>query len=97
MDERARRIGETQTLFREVNDRIFRLDQRFGPPTTFEIVCECGNEHCFARIPIDRTAYGLVRADHAAFAVIPGHEIESVEAVIERHDRYNVVRSCPSA
>jgi hypothetical protein len=95
VDERTRRIGETQALFREVNERVYQLDRRFGTIGIFEILCECGSDGCFERIPIDRDAYASIRSDALAFAVVPGHEIESVEGVIERHDRYNVLRKNP--
>jgi hypothetical protein len=92
VDERARRIGENEALFREVNERVQELDERFGAARTFEIVCECGNDTCFERIGIDRGAYEAVRNDARTFAVVPGHELPDLEDVVEQHDAYFVVR-----
>jgi hypothetical protein len=54
-------------------------------------VCECGNLGCTATVELTIAEYELVRSSFDRFLVIPGHEIESVEDVVERHDRYLVV------
>jgi hypothetical protein len=54
-------------------------------------VCECGNLGCTATVELTIAAYELVRSSFDRFLVIPGHEIESVEDVVERHDKYLVV------
>jgi hypothetical protein len=95
MDERQRRIGENEALFREVNERVQELDRRFGAASSFEIVCECGDETCFERIPIARAAYGSLRADGATFAVSPGHIAPDVEGVVEEHGAYWVIGKRP--
>ena len=95
MDERARRIAENEILFREVNERVQELDARFTSPSTFEIVCECGEDTCFERIEIERGEYEAVRAAGVLFAVVPGHEAEDVERVVEQQDSYKVVEKLP--
>ena len=54
-------------------------------------VCECGNLGCTATVELTIAEYELVRSSFDRFLVIPGHEIESVEDVVERHDGYLVV------
>ena len=43
-------------------------------------------------VPLTVREYEAVRTDPAAFVVAPGHEIESIEHVVEKHVRYAVVR-----
>jgi hypothetical protein len=91
-DERGRRIGENESLFRAVNERIEGLNEAFGMVTeTMSVVCECGDIACSEQIEISLPDYERVRADPTLFLVIPGHEIEDVEDVAERRDGYNVV------
>jgi hypothetical protein len=54
-------------------------------------VCECGNLGCTATVELTIAEYELVRSSFDRFLVIPGHEIESVEDVVERHGSYLVV------
>lgn len=92
MDERVRRIGLNEAVFREVNERIEDLADTFGLGERLDLICECGNASCASRIEIDRKAYEELRSDAARFAVVSGHEILDVEEVVERHKTYNVVR-----
>ncbi|HEX3362998.1 MAG TPA: hypothetical protein VHS74_18540 [Solirubrobacterales bacterium] len=54
-------------------------------------VCECGNLGCTDTVELTIAEYEMVRSSFDRFLVIPGHEIESVEDVVERHDGYLVV------
>jgi hypothetical protein len=92
MDERARRIGENEILFRDVNERVTEVSGAFAVVLPdLEIVCECGALTCTERIRISAEEYARLRADGARFAVKPGHEIPDVETVVERHGGYDVV------
>jgi hypothetical protein len=55
-------------------------------------VCECADPECTERVEAPLEAYEDVRADGARFLLVPGHEDERVEKVVERRRRYNVVR-----
>ena len=93
MDERARRIGENEALFREVNEKIRSLNESFGTITgTFTLVCECGDETCMEQITMTRRDYEALRGDPALFAVKHGHEGAGVDHVIEERGEYDVVR-----
>jgi hypothetical protein len=93
MDDRTRRIGENEVVFREVNERIGGLASRLGIDTErFRIVCECGNAECVEQIDLPLDEYRAVRDDPAAFAVVPGHEIPQTEYVVRSTRDYNVVR-----
>ena len=89
--ERDARIGTNERLFREVNERINRIQVDFGQTQTFEIVCECGAHGCLERISLTHEAYRKLRSNPRTFAIVPGHEAEDVEDVVERNERYYVV------
>lgn len=96
MDERARRIGENEGVYRSVNEKIEALNQSFGTVTdSMTIVCECGNLSCAAQIELDPGTYERVRSDPAQFVAVPGHEIPDVEDVIEQTEQYVIVRKRP--
>jgi hypothetical protein len=93
MDERKRRVGRNEALFRQVNEELETLE-RLTRTTgqTLGIVCECGDLRCRERIEVAVAAYERVRGESNLFLVIPGHEIPSSEEVVQSTDRYNVVR-----
>jgi hypothetical protein len=97
VDERARRAGENEALFRHVNEQIRELDRKLAVDAgeTYEFVCECGNNECVDRIELSIGEYERIHADPARFAVIDGHEDTSVESIVERHQGYSVVRKHP--
>ena len=96
MDERTRRVGRNEALFRSVNEQIEALERPIAAiaDRTFHIVCECGDLECTERIVVPVTEYEDVRADGALFFVLPGHEIPSAEDVVAVADTgaYYVVR-----
>jgi hypothetical protein len=98
MDERARRIGQNEALFREINQSLEELDDRFSDRNEeLVIVCECGDERCIDRIGLPPEQYEELRSDARQFAVVPGHEAVDVETVTARREGYNVVRKRPGA
>ena len=84
------RHARTEALFRDVNERIAETAERFYSDTT-EFVCECGDASCAERIPTSLETYDEVREDGTQFLLAPGHEDESIERVVERAPRYNIV------
>ena len=93
MEERERRIGLNEALFREVNERLEELAQGFAhTPEKLDLICECGNASCASRIEMDREEYEQVRSDSATFAIVKGHEVPDVEEIVERREGYDVVR-----
>jgi hypothetical protein len=95
MSEREVRIGNNERLFREVNERINRIQEDFGQAQAFEIVCECGAQGCLDRLTLTHDAYTKLRENPRTFAVRPGHVAEDVEDVVERNDAYWVVEKQP--
>ena len=96
MDERAERIGLNEALFREVNERVKGISERFGGGLEeAEFVCECGDESCMDRVRMKLSEYESLRAEATHFAVKAGHEIPDVENVVQRREGYVVVAKKP--
>jgi hypothetical protein len=86
----AEKLARTESLFRDVNERIAETAARFGADET-SFVCECGDPTCTHRVPASLDEYEAVRVDGATFLLVPGHEDSRVEAVVERRDGCAVV------
>jgi hypothetical protein len=97
MDERTRRIGHNEAVFRQVNEEIENVNRGLAAITdrTMHIVCECGDLTCSERLVVPLEAYERIRDDSALFFIRPGHELAAVETVVERTERYDVVRKDP--
>jgi hypothetical protein len=92
--ERAERIARNEARFREINERVERdlVGMVAAPGELLPFVCECGLRDCTRTLELTIREYEHVRDDPTWFATLPGHEIEDVERVIERHERFVVVR-----
>jgi hypothetical protein len=97
MEERTRRIGQNEALFRQVNEELEGLNRGLAEITdeTIHIVCECGDLNCQKRLVVPVRDYEAIRADSALFFVLPGHEMPSAEDVVTAGRVYNVVRKRP--
>ena len=91
VDQRAREVGRRQSLFREVNEQIDRLAERFDLLDEVPLVCECGSTDCNDQIVLTQAEYETLRRIPTHFAVLPGHDIPDVEEVVARHDGYAVL------
>ena len=91
-DERARRVGLNESLFRRVNEEIESLHRSFGDPRSMAAICECGDGECLERIEIPLADYERVRSDPRLFVVMPGHVLPDLESVVDRAAAYEVVR-----
>jgi len=92
-EERERRIGRNEALFREVNERIERVSQALQvEPERLRILCECGDNSCFEQVEVSLPEYERVRANATLFFVSPGHENADLEEIAEEREAYNVVR-----
>jgi PAS domain S-box-containing protein len=82
-------IADVESSFRDINERVNE-----GRPEREEIisvVCECAHTACVELIDIPREAYESIRDSDRCFFVIPGHQVERVEDVLERRERFWVV------
>jgi hypothetical protein len=93
VNERERRLGENEVLYREVNERVRDLQQSFAlGDELVQFVCECARLDCTERISLTIAEYEHVRSDPALFALKHGHELPDVETVVEENDRFVVIR-----
>jgi hypothetical protein len=90
-DQQAYEIGQRQSAFREVNERIDDLAESFDLQEAMAIFCECGTDGCTGQITLSETEYESLRRIPTHFAVLPGHQISTVERVVEQNERYVVV------
>lgn len=86
-DRFGRRVAAREINGRKVNEAIERGEDAGGA----SFVCECGYLGCTEIVGLSTAAYEAVRSDFDRFLIVPGHEIDAVDEVVERHDRYFVV------
>ena len=91
-EDRKRRAAAAEINGRQVNEAIER-----GLPDADSavFVCECGYFGCSTTLRLSVAAYEAVRTDFDRFLVLPGHEIEEVDEVVERHPNHLVVVKRP--
>jgi hypothetical protein len=77
-----------EAAFRKVNEG---MEVGQDPAGLLTFICECGRMGCTRMIELTRAEYEAVRANPRRFALLAGHEMEDVETVVERHERYLVV------
>lgn len=86
------RIEKNERLFREVNERIREIGDRFADGVAkFDFFCECADFSCSERVTLQLDVYIEVRTNPARFLVLPGHELPETEVVVERHPDFVVV------
>ena len=92
MEERERRLGLNEAMFREVNERVEDMNQTFASITgSFDIFCECGDMSCTERITVPMDIYEHVRGPSTHFLLRAGHEDPTVESVVESYEVFVVV------
>jgi len=89
MTLRETRMAANEAFFRALNDRLERGTQDVQP---LIVLCECADEDCTKRIELTRVEYEDIRSDPAQFVVVPGHADPEIERVIDRTDRFEMVR-----
>jgi hypothetical protein len=92
------RAARNESLFREVNENIARLEERHGTTWTEPVfLCECSNAECAEHLAIGPDVYARVRQDPRRFFVIPGHEDPQLERVVETHREFLIVEKTGAA
>ncbi len=94
-DEKRVEGARTQSLFREVNERIEEVTA--GRSAHGEVVCECADQTCAETIPLSLDEYEAVRRTSTHFLVRPGHDVREIERVVDETDRYIVVEKLDEA
>jgi hypothetical protein len=95
-DLARRQVGaaKNQSLFREVNERIEELRPK---DLLVQFACECIDTDCTESLPLSHDEYEGVRRFPTHFMVMPGHQLDEVERVVEQNDRYAVVEKFGAA
>ena len=62
------------------------------PRRILDLVCECGDRDCAERITLTMDEYRELRSDPLLFAVLPAHEIQDVEDVVQQMNGWLIVR-----
>ena len=88
--------ARNESLLRAVNERIKSLDEDAGtwtdPKQRFWFQCECGNtDTCKERVEMTLAEYERVRSQRDRFTVVPGHQSDNIERVVEASDRFLIV------
>jgi hypothetical protein len=91
MGDEKIRIAKTESLFRDVNERIAESVQGFDSEEAM-LVCECADTACTERVAVALDDYEEVRSDGTQFVLAHGHEDADVERVVEKRQRYQVVQ-----
>ena len=86
---RETRMAANEAFFRALNDRLERETHEAQP---LIVLCECADEDCTKRIELTRSEYEETRSDPAQFVVAPSHADPEIERVIDRTDRFEMVR-----
>lgn len=89
--------ARSQALFREINERIEQLAERFGTDGENRLICECGNSECTQQIELSAAEYERVRAHASRFVVALNHENPETESIIEQNERFAVVETYAGA
>lgn len=89
-DEEATNRG----VFREVNEQVLALHDRFGHDGRRELfVCECGNGACTQAIALETAEYEAVRAHARRFLIALNHENPEIERVVNEKGPFAVVET----
>jgi hypothetical protein len=88
----AVRAAKNESIYREVNERIRELQERFENPEHVQFVCECSRLGCTQAVRATLEEYSsLVRTSPRRFLVACGHVDPEIERVIAETDNYAVV------
>ena len=89
MSVRDERLARNEAFFRELNERLEAVtpDSASG----LVVVCECADEDCAERLTLREGEYDAIRAHDTHFLVAIGHVDASIEDVVRRTDRFEVV------
>jgi hypothetical protein len=96
VNERVRRIGANEAVFRLVNEQVRAVNATVSTAAeTMRIVCECGTKTCVEQFEIQPEEYARIRADATLFIVEPGHDFPETERVLAENDEYWIVQKDP--
>ncbi|MCW2921207.1 MAG: hypothetical protein JWL76_1081 [Thermoleophilia bacterium] len=81
---------------REINERIVAQVEGFGARTV-EVFCECWAPQCKGTMMMPLREYFTIHQDESRFVISPGHDLPSIEDVVDRREDRWVVQKKPDA
>jgi hypothetical protein len=88
------RLVRNQLIFREVNERICEVAERYwgqGWGVLLDFMCECSRQDCTETIELELAEYKAIRSFPPLFVIVPGHETPRVETVFDLAKRYALI------
>ncbi len=82
-DEVKQRLAANEDVFRRVNDGIERGAWPGEPDSPIAFRCECARLGCNTLLALTPREYESIRADARRFVMLCGHELPTVERVVE--------------
>jgi hypothetical protein len=85
-------LKAVETVFHAANERLrARIEElSLGGVTPF--ICECSDPNCFTVVELSRDEYARIADQPDTFILAPGHADLSIESVVGRRERFEVVR-----
>lgn len=80
----------TASLFREINEAV-QVYFRVGGHNEGQFVCECSEATCVDKLRLTQGEYCDIRGHPTRFFVVPGHEIDIVDRVVDHHSAFTTV------
>lgn len=101
-----RRQIENEMIFRRINEKVGddldALDAMHTEDGHHELIrdedlqlsfkCECSDENCNVRIPMLLSEYQFIHTNRDTFVVIPDHQVDPIEKVLQKTAGYNIVK-----
>lgn len=101
-----RRQIENEMIFRRINEKVGddlgALDAMHIEDGNIHLIrdadlllrfkCECSDENCTVRIPMQLSEYQEVHTDRDTFVVLPEHQVDPIEKVLKETPDYSVVK-----
>jgi hypothetical protein len=93
----AERAARNEEIFRGVNERIEEGAEQHQVSDSLPFHCECGASACMETIEIPPARYAAIVRERYHFVVIPGHEEQRIERVVEAEAEFLVVEKVGEA
>lgn len=93
-----RRALENEQFLGDINERLrvtleeVREEADEDPDAYFRFFCECSDLDCRLRLEVRPSRLKAVHAVDGRFVVLPGHEMPSVERIVDQEDGYLIVQ-----
>ena len=89
--KKQRRAAANEATIRDVNEGIERGQWPGEEDSPVGFRCECARLGCNQLVELTVREYEEIRANPRRFVVVPGHEVDDVETVVESRGRYVIV------